>query len=99
MNYFEKLFFNQQLDASEKVPPGAQHGLGWSAGRVRVRSVRGGCGLEVCGEGAGKLFQTPAGAGRRGFEFDGCGAGEDKKFQPAQDSDPYPPSETFQSGT
>ena len=28
----------------------------------RARQVR--CGLEVCGAGAGKIFQIPAGAGR-----------------------------------
>ena len=57
-------------------------GLGWSAGRVRVRSVR------VRG-GADKISQTPAGAGRGGFKFCGCGAGADTKFQAAQDSSLY----------
>jgi len=42
----------------------------------------------VCGVGAGKIFQTPAGWGR--FEFCGCGAGADKKFQPVQDSSSHP---------
>jgi len=28
LNYFEKLFFNQQLDVSEKVPPGAPAQVG-----------------------------------------------------------------------
>jgi len=37
------------------------------------------CGLEVCGAGAGKISQTPAGAG---LNF----AGAHIKFQPAQDS-------------
>jgi len=35
-------------------------GAGWDG-------LRGGCGLEVCGVGAGKISQTPAGAGRGGF--------------------------------
>jgi len=43
-------------------------------------------GLEVCGAGAGKIDQTPAGAERGGFKFSGCGTGADTKFQPAQDS-------------
>ena len=45
------------------------------------------CGLEVCGcgAGAGKISQTPAGAGRDEFKFRECGAGTDKMFQPAQD--------------
>jgi len=38
----------------------------------------------VCGVGAGKISQTPAGAGRGGFKL--CGTGADTKFQPAQDS-------------
>jgi len=45
-------------------------GAGWD-------SLRGGCGLEVCG------------CGRSGQDFSnlcGCRAGPDKKFQPAQDS-------------
>jgi len=32
-------------------------GAGWGG-------LRGGCGLEVCGAGTGKISQTPAGAAR-----------------------------------
>ena len=56
----------------------------WGAADAGWDGLRGGCGLEVCGAGAGKISQTPAGAGR--FKFCGCGAGADTKFQPAQDS-------------
>jgi len=45
------------------------------------------CALEVCGVGAGKISQTPVDAGR--FKFSGCGADEDKKFKPTQDSMTY----------
>jgi len=43
-------------------------GVGWDG-------LQGGCRLEVCGVGAGKISQIPAGR-----------EGADKKFQPAQDS-------------
>jgi len=39
------------------------------------------------GAGAGKISQIPE--GRVGFKFCGCGAGADKKFQPAQDPNIY----------
>ena len=50
--------------------------MGWSVGRVRVGSVRGRERARFL-----KFLRV-----RVGFKFFGCGAGADKKFQPAQDS-------------
>jgi len=44
-------------------------GLRWSAGRV-----------DAVWKCAGKISQTPAGAGWGGFKFCGCGAGAEKKL-------------------
>ena len=58
---------------------------------MRPKKCRAGWALVgmVCGAGAGKISQTPAGAEQGGFKFCGYGAGADTKFQPVQDSNIY----------
>jgi len=63
---FLAVFSDRRGISTEKVREG--HGLGWSAGRVRVRSVRGGSGQDF------------SNSSRAGFEFCECGEEADKKI-------------------
>jgi len=72
---YEFLVVFGQVRVSDRKSAGrARVGMVCRAEQVRVRSVR------VRG-GSGQNFSNSC-----GFKFWGCGAGADKKFQPAQDS-------------
>jgi len=62
---FLVVFLDRRGICTERVREG--HGLGWSAGRVRVRSVRGGSGQDFSNSSAAGLFCE-------------CGEKADKKF-------------------
>jgi len=73
---YEFLVVFGQLQVWDRKSAGrGRQGLGWSVGRVRIRSVRG---------GSRQNFSNFCGCGA-GLNFGGAG----KKFQPAQDSSGY----------